>query len=188
MPAWTRNYIHYKVWDKITYTNFIGANTEVWEWISIYIAHFIGHLIADLCDGLIIDIESTSDEPEVVYCYYMDSSSSDPATSLLFIVFQNRMIESVECNTITHLILLLVTQRIRELLHTLHFKEIHCWLKRDVLFTMLINPPSNVSSMPGKYCAFGLMVCKAIKCTFYQHGLTENRQRHLSNRIKGPFY
>ena len=39
MPAWIINYIHYKVWDGITYPlpNFNGATVEVWEWISYFI-------------------------------------------------------------------------------------------------------------------------------------------------------
>ena len=39
-----RNYIHYIVWDEITYPlqNFNGANVEVWEWISNYIHTLLG--------------------------------------------------------------------------------------------------------------------------------------------------
>ena len=41
------NYIHYKVWDEITYpySNFNGATVEVWEWISYFILHFTGYVI-----------------------------------------------------------------------------------------------------------------------------------------------
>ena len=37
------NYIHYNVWDEITYSfpNFNGATVEVWEWMSNVIPHFI---------------------------------------------------------------------------------------------------------------------------------------------------
>ena len=40
--AWISHYIHYKMWDKITYPfpNFNGAPVEVWEWISDCIPHF----------------------------------------------------------------------------------------------------------------------------------------------------
>ena len=33
IPAWLGTYIHYKEWNKITYTfsNFKGASTEVWD-------------------------------------------------------------------------------------------------------------------------------------------------------------
>ena len=33
IPAWISHYIHYKVWDEITYPfpNFSGAAIEVWE-------------------------------------------------------------------------------------------------------------------------------------------------------------
>ena len=36
------NYIHYKVWDEITYPfpNFNGAVVEGWKWISNFIPHF----------------------------------------------------------------------------------------------------------------------------------------------------
>ena len=35
------------MWDEITYPfpNFNGATVEVWEWISIFIPHEIGHVI-----------------------------------------------------------------------------------------------------------------------------------------------
>ena len=51
IPAWISNYIHYKVCDEITYPypNFNGATIEVWEWISNFITHFIGHMITYLC-------------------------------------------------------------------------------------------------------------------------------------------
>ena len=46
-PAWISNYIHYKVWDEITYPfpNFNSATVEVWEWISYFIPNFIGRVI-----------------------------------------------------------------------------------------------------------------------------------------------
>ena len=42
IPAWISNYIHYKVWDEITYPfpNFNGCTVEVWEWITNFIPHF----------------------------------------------------------------------------------------------------------------------------------------------------
>ena len=47
IPAWISNYMHYKMWDEITYPfpNFNGATVEVWEWISNFIPHFTGHVI-----------------------------------------------------------------------------------------------------------------------------------------------
>ena len=49
IPAWLSNYmyIHYKVWDEITYPlpNFNGEAVEVWEWIRNFIPHFTGHVI-----------------------------------------------------------------------------------------------------------------------------------------------
>ena len=38
IPAWISNYIHNKVWDKITYPfpNFDFSTIEVWEWISYF--------------------------------------------------------------------------------------------------------------------------------------------------------
>ena len=46
-PEWISNYIHYKVWDEITYPfpNFNSATIEVWEWISNFILLFIDHMI-----------------------------------------------------------------------------------------------------------------------------------------------
>ena len=40
-------YIHYEVWDEITYPfpNFNGTTVEVWEWISFSIPHFTGYVI-----------------------------------------------------------------------------------------------------------------------------------------------
>ena len=43
IPEWTSNYIHYKTWDKITFSFPNIPATEVWEWISNFIPHFIGH-------------------------------------------------------------------------------------------------------------------------------------------------
>ena len=42
------------VWDEFTYpfTNFNGANAEVWEWIS----HFIPHLVMDVITYLCIKV------------------------------------------------------------------------------------------------------------------------------------
>ena len=44
IPAWISNYIHYKVWDGITFVfpNFYCAVSEVCEWISNFIPQFIG--------------------------------------------------------------------------------------------------------------------------------------------------
>ena len=41
------NYIHYKVWDEITYpfSNFNTSTVEVWEWIRNFNPHFTGHVI-----------------------------------------------------------------------------------------------------------------------------------------------
>ena len=48
---WISNYIHHKVWDKLTYpfTNFNNAAVEVWEWISNFIPHFTWHVISYPC-------------------------------------------------------------------------------------------------------------------------------------------
>ena len=45
IPAWIIKYIHYKVWNQITYLlpNLIGAAAGVWEWVSNFILHFIEH-------------------------------------------------------------------------------------------------------------------------------------------------
>ena len=47
--AWISNYIHYKLWDEITYPfpNVNGCTVEVLEWINDFILHFI-----TLCDYL----------------------------------------------------------------------------------------------------------------------------------------
>ena len=48
------NYIHYNVWDEITYPfpNFNGGTVEVWEWLSNFIPHFPGHMITYPCRDL----------------------------------------------------------------------------------------------------------------------------------------
>ena len=52
IPAWISDYIHYKVWDEITYSfpNFNSCTVEVWEWISNFTPHFTGHVITYLWD------------------------------------------------------------------------------------------------------------------------------------------
>ena len=42
IPAWISNYIHYKVWDEITYpfSNVNGCTIEVWKWRSNFVPHF----------------------------------------------------------------------------------------------------------------------------------------------------
>ena len=54
IPALIHNYIHYKVWGEIIYPfpNFNGATVEVCEWISNFIPHFNGHVIAYPCSPL----------------------------------------------------------------------------------------------------------------------------------------
>ena len=49
--AWITNYIHYNVWDEITYPfpNFNGTTIEVWKWISNFIPHFPGEVITYPC-------------------------------------------------------------------------------------------------------------------------------------------
>ena len=51
LPAWITNYIHDKVWDKITYPflNFNGVTAEVKEWIRNSISHFTVHVITYPC-------------------------------------------------------------------------------------------------------------------------------------------
>ena len=51
IPAWVNNYIHYNVWDEITYPfpNFKGCIIEVWEWIRNFILHFIWCVITYPC-------------------------------------------------------------------------------------------------------------------------------------------
>ena len=54
IPAWIRNYTHYKVWDESTYLflNFNGATVEVYEWISNFIPHFAGKVITYIQAGI----------------------------------------------------------------------------------------------------------------------------------------
>ena len=51
IAAWIANYIHYKVWDEITYpfTNFNSATVEVCEWKSNFTQHFTEHVITYPC-------------------------------------------------------------------------------------------------------------------------------------------
>ena len=51
IPALMNDYIHYKMWDEITYPflNFNGATVEVWEWITNSISHFTGQVITYQC-------------------------------------------------------------------------------------------------------------------------------------------
>ena len=47
IPARISNYIHFKMWDEITYQfrNFNCASVEVWKWISIFITYLNGRMI-----------------------------------------------------------------------------------------------------------------------------------------------
>ena len=49
--AWISNFIHYNVWDVITYPfpNLNGCTVEVWEWISNFTPHFTGGVITYPC-------------------------------------------------------------------------------------------------------------------------------------------
>ena len=49
--GWMYHNSHYKVWHNITYPspNFNGCTVEVWEWISDFTPHFIGHVITYPC-------------------------------------------------------------------------------------------------------------------------------------------
>ena len=48
LPTRISNYIHYKVWDEITYrfTTVNGAAVEVWKWINNFIPHLTGHVLS----------------------------------------------------------------------------------------------------------------------------------------------
>ena len=48
------NYIHYEVWEEITYPfpNFNGYTVEVWEWISNFILNSAGHVITYPYDNI----------------------------------------------------------------------------------------------------------------------------------------
>ena len=50
-PSMASDYIHYTMWDEITYPsqNFNGTTAEVWEWISNVIPHFTGRVITYPC-------------------------------------------------------------------------------------------------------------------------------------------
>ena len=50
IPTWISNDIHHYVWDEITYPfpNFNSTTVEVWEWISNFIPHFTGCVIAGI--------------------------------------------------------------------------------------------------------------------------------------------
>ena len=56
IPAWVSNYIHYKVYNEITYPfpNFNSATIEAYEWISNFIPHFTGHMITYSCLSQVI--------------------------------------------------------------------------------------------------------------------------------------
>ena len=49
--VWISNYIHYNVWDEITYPfpNLNGSAVEVWEWMSNFILHLTGHVVTYKC-------------------------------------------------------------------------------------------------------------------------------------------
>ena len=72
ITKWIGDYIHYNIWDVITYPfpNFNGATVEVWDWIRNFIPHFTAIIhLSDWeaiyqkpqfnwwCKSLIIDIE-----------------------------------------------------------------------------------------------------------------------------------
>ena len=47
IPAWINKHIHYKLWEEMTYLfpNFNSCTVEVWESISNFILHFVGHVL-----------------------------------------------------------------------------------------------------------------------------------------------
>ena len=49
--TWLSNYIHYNMWNKITYPfpNFNSTVIEVWKLISNFIPHFTGHVVTYPC-------------------------------------------------------------------------------------------------------------------------------------------
>ena len=51
ISAWISEYIHYKLWEEITYPfpNFNGCTVEVWEWIWNFLPHFIMNVFTYLC-------------------------------------------------------------------------------------------------------------------------------------------
>ena len=51
IPAWIRDYIHFTVWDAITYPflNLNGAAVDVWEWISNFTHTLLVAVITSPC-------------------------------------------------------------------------------------------------------------------------------------------
>ena len=51
IPAWISDYIHYIMWNEITYPipNFNGVTVEVWERVSNFIPCFTGHMVTYTC-------------------------------------------------------------------------------------------------------------------------------------------
>ena len=51
IPSWMRNHTPNKVWDDIVHPipNYIGANVEIWKWLSNFIPHLIMDVITYPC-------------------------------------------------------------------------------------------------------------------------------------------
>ena len=49
IPAWIRNYIHYKVCGETYLPNINGVTVGVWEWINNFLSHFVGQVITSPC-------------------------------------------------------------------------------------------------------------------------------------------
>ena len=50
-PVWISKYIHYKMWDEITYPfpNLISAIVDVWEWIINFVTHSTTNVLTYPC-------------------------------------------------------------------------------------------------------------------------------------------
>ena len=69
--AWISNFIHYRVWDEVTYPfpNFNGATIEVWEWISNFTPHFTGYVITYIANHAWTKFEQI----HVLYLYAIEA-------------------------------------------------------------------------------------------------------------------
>ena len=61
IPVWTSYYIHWKLWNEITYPfpHFNGWTVEVWAWISNFIPRFTGHVIIYVAVIILVKVDPT---------------------------------------------------------------------------------------------------------------------------------
>ena len=103
ISACISNYVHYNVWDEITYPfpNFNGGTVEVWEWISYFVPHFLLGMIIRKLNMLITGIYIW-----FIHCNIPCNSNSNVDSLHDGISYRNKLLQSIRRHSFINVVFL----------------------------------------------------------------------------------